>query len=428
MPEPRRENHNSVVRRITATLQGPVMETLGELVPEVRRLPRRNGLEALLDDVELLHRCFLAFRTSPERFRALLINKHKVPVEDAESLLECGRSLDQVVAMVVRTAAKRHFRAKLDGGPRALRARPLHRAQRQGLLDRLRALLGGAPPPSLGYQPPKSRGEALYEAFQDYLLHDWQVPMIPEYALLSPGTVRRLGSRLLDYRIAEDIRRLRVDPDNPPPPTPLVDAEQQARAGAPLPAFLTAPKDGAPPAADTTVTAPPASGTEPAPVAITTAETRVSDGMAKLEPTEADRTVKDERARLDDILSSDGKRLKANAFTLVLLDPLVRAAIPNSEQTVRITAILGTVNGLAGKMLVGELGLRTDQLAVFLMTAHAALGDKRFETAFGIPGRPEYVGRIVERAKIYKIGQDTPLPAIADFVVGSFKTAEKAGA
>ncbi|HTH17585.1 MAG TPA: hypothetical protein VL974_13090 [Magnetospirillum sp.] len=401
--------HDNVVRKINATLQGPVIDALSELVPEIRRLPRRNALEAVLDDIDLLHRCFLTFRTNPERFRHLLVNKHKVSVEDAEALLECGRSLDQVIAMVVRTAAKRHFRKRLDGTTKSLRARPIRRAKRRDLLSRLRDLLMPQPSaPSLrGHGPRvKSRAEALYEAFQDYLLHDWQVPMIPEYCLLSPGIVRRLGPRILDYRIAEDIRRLRADPDNPPPPTPLVEPDQQARTGLALPQFLTGepntPKEGTP-------------------VPITVAEKRVSDGMAKIDYGPADTTARDERARLDDILTADGKRLKANAFTLVLLDPKVRTAIPDSEQTVRITGILGSVNGMAGKMLVGELGLRVDQLAVFLMTAHAALGEQRFETAFGIPGRPDYVARIVERAKAYEIGQQTPLADIAAFVTKSFK-------
>lgn len=414
MPAPRREDHNGVVRRINATLQGPVMEALGELVPEIRRLPRRNGLEALLDDVDLLHRCFLAFRTHPDRFRHLLVNRHKVAVEDAEALLECGRSLDQVIAMVVRTAAKRHFRHRLDGSPKALRARPLRRTPRPTLLARLRAMLMDQPGNTPAYQRPKSRAEALYDAFQDYLLHDWQVPMIPEYCLLTPGTVRRLGPRILDYRIAEDIRRLRADPDNPPPPTPLVDPSQQGLAGDPLPTFLTEPRRQPEAAKE--------AEKKPTPVAITTAERRVSEGMAKMDFGPADRTAKDERARLSDILSADGKRLKPDAFTIVLLDPTVRSALPHSEQTVRITALLGKVNGMAGKLLVGELGLRTDQLAVFLMTAHAALGEKRFEVAFGIPGRPDYVGRVVERAKMFKIGQDTPLADIAAFVQKSFKT------
>lgn len=412
MPPPRESNHNAVVRKINATLQGPVLETLAEMVPDVRRLPRRNALEAVLDDVELLHRCFLAFRTNPERFRQILVNRHKVAVEDAEALLECGRSLDDVIAMVVRTAAKRHFRRRLDGTSKSLRVRPKHRARpRQDLLARMLDLLAPSTPV---VERSKSKGELLYDAFKEYLRHDWQVPMIPEYCQLSPGTVRRLGARILDYRIAEDIRRLRADPDNPPPPTPLVEAEQVVAGGYALPAFLTAPRQATP-------------DEEGLPTPVTTAEKRVSDGMAPIDYGKADRTTRDERARLEDILTDDGKRLRPNAFTIVLLDPQVRAVLPHSEQTVRITRILNTVNGLAGKMLVGELGLRTDQLAVFLMTAHAALGEKRFETAFGVPGRPEYVSRIVERAKAFKIGQASTLTDIAVFVAKSFKMGENKG-
>lgn len=412
MAAPRRDDRNNMVRRINATLQGPVMDALGDLVPEVRRLPRRNGLEQLLDDVDLLHRSFLAFRTHPDHFRHLLVNRHKVPVEDAEALLECGRSLDQVVAMVVRTAAKRHFRRTLDGRPRALRAGPRRPPKRKPLFARLSALLAPSSPRLAQRQPPKTRAEALYEAFQDYLLHDWQVPMIPEYCQLSPGVVRQLGPRILDYRIAEDIRRLRVDPDNPPPPTPLVDVAQQELAGTALPPFLFAAKEPE---------ALAAADDSPPPVAITVAETRDDPGMALLSSEPADRTDRDERARLSDILTLDGKRVKGSAFTLELLDPQVRSAIPDSAQTVRITAILDTVNGMAAKMLVGELGMRSSQLAVFLLTAHSALGDKRFETAFGVPGRPEYVARMVERAKLFKIDQNTPLAAIAAFVLKSFK-------
>jgi hypothetical protein len=118
--------------------------------------------------------------------------------------------------------------------------------------------------------------------------------------------------------------------------------------------------------------------------------------------------------------TTDDKRLKADAFTIVLLDPQVRSALPNSEQTVRITGILGSVNGMAGKMLVNDLGLRVDQLAVFIMSTHAALGEQRFQTAFGVPGRPDYMARIIERAKAFKIGQHSSLTEIASFVSKSF--------
>lgn len=411
MPAPRGHDHNSVVRKINATLQGPVIDTLAEMVPDVRRLPRRRALDAILDDIDLLNRCFLAFRGGSDRFRHLLVNKHKVSVEDAEAVLECGRSLDDVVAMVVRTAAKRHFRRGLDGGAKATRPRARQTIREQTLLSRIMGMLSESPKLA---RRPKSKGEVLYDAFKDYLLHDWQVPMIPEYCLLSPLTVRRLGPRILDYRIAEDIRRLRADPDNPPPPTPLVDASQAMEAGYTLPPLLT----------DTETE--PEMGTEDwLPNPITTAEKRISDGMPTIDYGNANRTARDERARLEDILTTDGQRLKSDAFTIVLLDPAVRAALPHSEQTVRITGIMGSVNGIAGKMLVGDLGLRTDQLAVFLMTAHAALGERRFLTAFGVPGRPEYLARVIERAKAFKIGQATSLPEISAFVTKSFSGATK---
>ncbi|MBR9973597.1 hypothetical protein [Magnetospirillum sulfuroxidans] len=399
-------DHMSVVRRINATLQGPVVDVLGELIPEVRRLPKRGALEAILDNVELLDRCFQAFRANPEQFRHLLIDRHKVEVDDAEALLECGRSLEQVIAMVVRTAAKRHFRLRLDGTNKSLRKRP-RRQDRQGLLARLRALLSASPQPVR--KTARSRAELLYAAFQDYLLHDWQVPIIPEYCLMSPGMVRRLGPRILDYRLAEDIRRLRADPDNPPPPTPVIEVPEDGD-GKPiyqLPDVLETGRKGMP-------------------TPITTADKRLSDGMAPLLGDIVKTTEKDERARLADILTGDGKRLKANAFTIALLDPKVRSLLPNSEQTVRVTSIFGTVNGLVGKMLVGDLGLRTDQLAVFVMAAHGALGEDRFLKAFGIPGRPDYIGKIVQRAKAANIGQKSDLKQISDFVITMFAAAEAA--
>lgn len=399
-------DHMSVVRKINATLQGPVVEVLGELVPEVRRLPKRGALEAILDDVELLNRCFQAFRANTEQFRHLLIDRRKVAVEDAEALLECGRSLEQVIAMVVRTAAKRHFRLRLDGTSKSLRKRP-RRQDRQGLLARLRALLADNPQPArrLG----KSRGEILYAAFQDYLRHDWQVAIIPEYCLMSPAMVRRLGPRILDYRLAEDIRRLRADPDNPPPPTPVIEIPE----GGDGKQIYQLPNV-------------PDTGRKGMPTPITTADKRLSDGIAPLLGDIVKNPEKDERARLTDILTGDGKRLKANAFTLTLLDPNVRSLLPHAEQTIRITGIFGAVNGLVGKMLVGDLGLRTDQLAVFVMAAHGALGEERFLKAFGVPGRPDYVAKIVQKAKAANVGQKSELKQIADFVTTMFAAAEAA--
>jgi hypothetical protein len=395
MPDNQARDHLSVVRKITATLQGPVVAALAELVPEVRDLPRRTALDTILDDVDLLNRCFLAFRANTDQFRHLLVDRHKVAVEDADAILECGRSLDDVVAMVVRTAAKRHFRLRLDGSTKP-RKRKIS-TSRRGLLGKLRALISRPQP--RGRSGPPTQGEVLYNAFQEYLLHDWQVPIIPEYVQMNPGMVRRLGDRLLEYRLPEDIRRLRADPDNPPPPTPVI-SDASARG------FQVAP-------------------TAPLPVSVTGSE-RLTDGLARIEINRpsADR---DERARLSEILTPDGKRLQAKAFANALLDPKVRDVIPNANNAISVTGKLGIVGAPVGKMLVGDLALRIDQLAVFLMSAHAALGDDNFEKAFGVPGRPDYVAKIVQRAQAANLGQGSTNRQIADFITRLFAAAQKAG-
>lgn len=373
----------AIVQRINATLGGPVIDALAEIVPEVRALPRRSALEVILDDVDLLDRCFQAFRANPDHFRSLLVDRHKMPVDEADAILECGRTLDDIVAMIVRTAAKRHFRRRLDGKSRPLAVRRRKGKGKPDLLTRLVRLFLSAPEPE---KKGRTRSELLYDAIKDYLLHDWQVPLVPDYANLPVSTVRRLGLRLLDYRHAGDLQRLRDDPNHAP--TPLAKAK-------------------------------------PPPASVTGADERPAAAAMAPPPPPPEKVARDERARIEDILTADGKRLKPSAFTIVMLDPKVRESLPNAEQTVRITGIIGSVGGIVARQLVGDLGLRKEQLAVFVMAAHAALGEKAFETAFGLPGRPDYIAKVVERAKAAKIGQDTAYADIAAFVAKVFAGAKQ---
>ena len=134
----------------------------------------------------------------------------------------------------------------------------------------------------------------------------------------------------------------------------------------------------------------------------------------------------DRRARIAEILTPDGKRLRSAAFTMVLLDPTVRAELPNADQTVRITGLLADVGGLSAKMLVGELGLRMDQLAVMALVTYDLLGEEMFKRSFGIPGNLEYVAKFVERAKAAGINQDTALSEVSAFVRKAFANAPRA--
>ena len=403
MPRLPSEAQARIVRQINLTLEGPVADVMAQLVPELKKLPRRGVLECVLDDPDLLDRCFKAFRANTERFHQLLVNEHDVPVEQADALLACGRSLDDVVAMVVRTCAKRHFRKRLDGDARPLKPGERKAAAPKGLMGKLMRLLSLS---AAEATPKRSRGEVLYDALQEHLMHDWQVALVPEYSTLSPALVKRLGKRILDYKVPEDIRRLKENPAELPTPSTLPEN---------IPAFL------APPSARTDKAKPAekpkaiSGGDIPAPVH------EVKAGGAATPAPSGDR-----RARITEILTPDQKRLRSAAFTMVLLDPTVRAELPNADQTVRITGLLAETGGLSAKVLVGELGLRMDQLAVMALVIYDVMGEEMFKRSFGIPGNLEYVSKFVERAKAAGIDQDTALGEISAFVRKTFANAPRA--
>jgi len=388
MPRPPSSTRSQAIRRINLTLEGPVAEVLAHLVPELKKLPRRGVLERVLDDPVLLDRCFKAFRAEPERFYALLVDRQNLPIDQADAMLACGRSLDEVVAMVVRTCAKRQFRKRLDGVSRPLRGgdRPKNKSP-DGLFGRISRLFSPPPPPR------RSRGEILYDSFKEHLRHDWQVALVPDYATLSPQLVRRMGARLLDYRVPEDIQRLRENPFNPPPPStppePVPDLLAAVAAAVPQLPPAAGPS-AAPPSPAPSSFPPPPSAAPPLPGG-------------------------DHRARIADILTADQRRLRPEAFTLILLNPEVRAALPHPEQTVRLTGQLSEVGGLPAKRLIGELGLRSEQLVVMMLVVYEMLGSEVFRRSFGLNGNLDYVGKFIERAKAAGIDQTTPPAEIAAF-------------
>ncbi|MDR3439484.1 hypothetical protein [Telmatospirillum sp.] len=202
---------NEAIGRINGTLRGPVTEILQDLVPELRASTRRGAYERIMNDPHLAARCFREFRAQPERFRYVLTGADDTPVTSDEQKLSCGRSLAQVIALVVRAVAKRHFRARLG----FVRKNAVQKAKRPGLFQ---VIFGAFNPPAPVPPPRKeySRADALYQAMRSFLLFEWQVTLIPHYAHLPVALVRELGPRLLEYTNAEQIQTLARDGKAPP--------------------------------------------------------------------------------------------------------------------------------------------------------------------------------------------------------------------
>jgi hypothetical protein len=339
----------TAVARINNALQGPVVEILSQFLPELKALPREQAYDRTLDDISLLTRCFQIFRQERQRFRTVLVDDRRRPVSDDNMPLSCGRTLAEVIAMVVRTAAKRYFRRTI------------------------------APPPET---PARSPADELYDAIKAYLLHEWQVPLVPTYSEMEPSLVRRIGAKLLDAREPEALARLIADPDaSTRPDMPQSKPPVMGTAGlASFSPVATQPKPLTPPC----------------------------------------RPAHPRTAALNDILTPDRSRLRAEAFNDSLLDPEVRAALPNADQIIKIGDVLRGVGGEPAATLVDGVGLRKDQLAVMLIVAHDSIGSTVFGRLFGPRADPELVARIVDRARLRGIGPDSDVLDCAIFMRGVF--------
>ncbi|HLO78864.1 MAG TPA: hypothetical protein VK196_20595, partial [Magnetospirillum sp.] len=163
--------HNKAVRQITETLKGPVAAVYRALVPTFGDLDGDDFYNAAMASPDLLHGLILIFRKRRDAFAHLLVDAQGRPVNDDFVRLKCGRCVHDIIAMLVRTHAKKHFRTVLGGDPNDV----------------------------------SSKAGKLYQAMNEYLIHEWQVPLVSHYAGLPVAKVRELGPMLLDLKTAAEV-------------------------------------------------------------------------------------------------------------------------------------------------------------------------------------------------------------------------------
>ncbi len=192
------------VETIRTVLRRDVAEVLRAHLPALAMVPRDKIYDRVMDDPALLHQAFKLLRAQPDLFKAFLMTRERrLPDGDGDALW-CGRTLAEVVALVVRACARRYFHRRLPA-PRRIAKPPA-----PGFWKGVAISLGLArPAPTRRVRKPASSpGERLYVAMRDLLLYEWQVPLIPAYAALEPDTVTALGPRLLDLRESDRVHVL----------------------------------------------------------------------------------------------------------------------------------------------------------------------------------------------------------------------------
>ena len=217
-------NQRSPAGKVTSTLKGPVWIVFTELVPEFRGVDGERFYDLVMSNSELLYACFALFRRFRSKFKKILSDKKGRTINDDFVPLPCGRTVHEIVAMIVRSHAKMHFRRVLPGDP-------------------------GNPATPAG---------SLYRAIREYLLHDWQSRLVPAYAGLSVSTVNRLGPALLDARDLNSLNVLVAGGSLSAPKSPAMPEALEQRAA--ILSMAATINVGAP-----TAVAPVAAGAQQAP-------------------------------------------------------------------------------------------------------------------------------------------------------------------
>jgi len=394
--------------RVGQTLTGPVLEVLMAMVPELAALPRRAALETVLNDLPLLHRCCMAFRANRTRFRSVLVDGRGLPVSNDNTPLACGRTVNQTIAMIVRSAAKRYFRLR-RGGPSSMSATARSRLAPPagvGFGGMLRWLMGRSETiASVGPATTRSEADQLYDAIRRYLLHDWQVPIIPQYARMIPSEVRGLGARILDFRDAGDLAAY-IDGGSDVRAAMLSGAwNRNTAAGAgfrpppapePAPMPEVAPAEVVPAEAEAETTAAPVVGGAGLPTAPLGLPGKITAGK---------------------MLSRDGRFLRIEAALPLLASPGLRAALghPDAAAMARMSDSLSRTGAATVRRLMVDLDLSAEQMVVMLAAASLAVPASVFERMFGRGGDAALVLALVRRARAAGLGADSTPEDFARF-------------
>lgn len=328
-------DHNAAVRQITDTLKGPVAAVFRDLIPAFGDMDGGEFYDSVLASSDMLHGLMLIFHKRRDAFAHLLVDAQGRPVNDDFVRLRCGRSVHDIISMIVRTHAKKHFRSTLGGDP----------------------------------SNPDSKAGKLYQAMNEYLIHEWQVPLVPHYAGIPVAKMRELGPMLLDLKTVAEVQD--------------VVAKSSARVQ------MTAPQAPAKPANANTHAA------------------ELVGARAKLET-----MVVENRSREEEF------------WWETLNDNQVRQSLGNLNETDmrELTAAFCQLGEATRSELLAPLGMSLYQAAVLLGTCHRTLGRATFTQIFGKPGSAGAVTAFTAKLKARGISSRTDVRSLGRAVEGVLAT------
>ncbi|MTJ79939.1 MAG: hypothetical protein F8N37_02800 [Telmatospirillum sp.] len=203
-------------REVTRMLKGPVAERFKSLIPPLAA--HGDPYKTIMDSPELLDACFKLFRLKREAFADFLVDPADQPVGDDTTRLRCGRSVQEIIGMAVRTGmrtyAEAHFGDPITPPKTKAAQPPIPRKPPHGRLLRLVNVdkIAGLFRRNYGQPKPLPAGQTqsgrFYASIKDNLDYEWQVRFFPIYVEIPPHVFDRLGTGITRMDTEERLQLL----------------------------------------------------------------------------------------------------------------------------------------------------------------------------------------------------------------------------
>jgi len=217
MSSPAADNPDANARRaVTQMLKGPVAWKFKQLLPPLASV--QDPYKSIMDSPELLDGCFQLFRGKRELFNEFLLNAEGQPVADDDTRLPCGRSVTEVIGMVVRTGmrtfAEHYFGDPID--PAKAKGKT-NTAQKPPQQSRLLSIVSVAKLSELfrrnhGEDRPVPTGQSksgrFYSSIKDHLDFEWQIKFFPIYVEIPAHVFNKLGVGITRMDTEERLHKL----------------------------------------------------------------------------------------------------------------------------------------------------------------------------------------------------------------------------
>ncbi len=199
-------NDDAARKEVLRLLRGPIAQVYKTLLPALAT--SEDPYKTVMANYELLDAALKLFQAKRDAFAAFLVDGKGVPVVDDSVRLVCGRSVNEVVGMVVRSGM-RHFAEQHFGrtaAAAAMAAKIGGESPRQRWIASIAAVFhkkSGAP-----RRTAPAAADIFYKSIRDSLDFAWQVPYFPIYVEMPPSLFNQMGASVTRLDSLEKLQRL----------------------------------------------------------------------------------------------------------------------------------------------------------------------------------------------------------------------------